>query len=183
MQSVLFINHNFEVLYHRVEALQIVIKDDRKRGKFKLFLGMRRSCGWTSGTGLDPLACPHSGPSGFSGSSRLPSKYSRQWPTGNMNYIKEWRTNNNRWGENGGGIPQACYLHHVYSRYLAQTVCETDKLWQMRRKWRWDSPGLLSSPRVQYIGILHKQSVRRTNYDRWGENGGGITKACYLHHV
>jgi hypothetical protein len=29
------------------------------------------------------------------------------------------------------------------------------------------------------VGILHKQSVRRTNNDRWGENGGGITQACY----
>ncbi len=187
------------------------------------------------------------------------------------------RTNNDRWGENGGGITTACYLHHVYSRYLAQTVCETDKQWQMRRKWRWDYPVLLSSPRVQLVsctnslwdgqtmtdeekmevglprpvifttftvirfvwvsakhgtctvesvigtlvaakmctftlesthfifnkcpiythdgasakfstnshetvyseGILHKQSVRRTNNDRWGENGGGITPVCY----
>ncbi len=36
MQSALFIYHNSKVLYHRVEAQQTVIKDDRHAGNLTL---------------------------------------------------------------------------------------------------------------------------------------------------
>ncbi len=90
------------------------------------------------------------------------------------------RTNNDRWGENGGGITQTCY-HHMYSMYLAQTVCETDKQWQMRRKcMEVGLPRSVIFTTRRYLAQAvcetdkHWQMRRKWRWDY---------PACYLHHV
>ncbi len=136
MQSALFVNHNLEVLYHRVEVLQTVIKDDRKRRKFNPF--------W---------AC--AGPVG-----ELPAQGWILWPV---------RTQGSQASPGLQGYQVSILVNGQWVTWITvgngeQTMIDEEKM----------EVGL---PRpVIFTGILHKQSVRRTNNDRWGENLLGLPR-------